>query len=980
MADPADIVAYREMPAFENVASFPVADVQARAFGPNGVTANQNTFERKDVVIEVANAAPQGVGPWLADIDAVVDAVMDSDQVVEVRTEKLREKKTTVELLEHEQRIVEVAVEGLADGRAILDADTIEQGLQNFYAGGAGVDSLSEDQLGVLHAVAADGNAISSIEALAGSGKTTTAGAMREVFEAGGYRAFAAGPTGRAVRELAGAGFERPRTLSAWEVKFELMGPREAIRRTFGDPSRAVLFVDETGMADTRLLSKITTEMADAGVKVVLIGDSYQLTSVRAGGMHAALSGQLGAYKLSHVRRQLNRLEIDALEKLRNGKASAYLAFKQHTLETYLEERFAGQEIVDEAARAEAVAAFTQGRFAPWADRPDLEVFTGEQANEMAMAQAVGDFMAMREHMLDRAQQAALEGRAAPLEHVRGMDSLALVTKDNARRVALNRMIRGQLTERGVLTGHTAMGRFDGEELEWAVGDRVIARRNHKGYDLDNGTLGTIIALDPSGMTLADDNGNTRRFNADDPEHVAYVSEHLEHAYALTAHGTQGATLEWAGVVGLPDEFSREWAYTALSRAKQTTRIYVVSGHTQAQEERKEYATVTEPEADREKVIARMAARMDTRDIEEAALLQRARDGRLDLGVEDELDAAAENELQVDIDRYRDGRYQVAGEAFHRMQRDAPVGGPRLDAYAELLVHRRVLEGTFESDRLQDALAAARDWERFVEMIDELHQHAAINDLDYGQRQSLETLVVARDDITSRYPDPQGILNMKAKHDQSLKALQSETLRARSAAVAEHIAAQPGWVTVVGTQPTGRKLRETWNEVVEDLAGRYVDARAQAELQQLRDTAMDQTAETTRTARDAAGDLLARARAEAKASLNALLADPDNGALLQASVDAQRAAEQIELDTRPQWLTATLGDRPVAPRLAERWDRLGRTMIRLRDKNGITDETDNGYSRADMSLRRTIGRFRIDAGLDHPHPGADIDRGHGIGY
>ena len=26
------------------------------------------------------------------------------------------------------------------------------------------------------------------------------------------------------------------------------------------------------------------------------------------------------------------------------------------------------------------------------------------------MAQAVGDFMAMREHMLDRAQQAALEG------------------------------------------------------------------------------------------------------------------------------------------------------------------------------------------------------------------------------------------------------------------------------------------------------------------------------------------------------------------------------------------------------------------------------------------------------------------------------------------------------------------------------------------------------------------------------------------
>ena len=163
------------------------------------------------------------------------------------------------------------------------------------------------------------------------------------------------------------------------------------------------------------------------------------------------------------------------------------------------------------------------------------------------------------------------------------MNSLALVTKDNARRVALNRMIREQLTEQGVLTGHTTMGRFEDEELEWAVGDRVIARRNHKGYDLDNGTLGTIIELDESGMTLADDNGNTRRFDADDPEHVAYVSEHLEHAYALTAHGTQGATLA-VGRGGRPARrvLARVGATRRCRAPSSSTRVYVVSGHTQA--------------------------------------------------------------------------------------------------------------------------------------------------------------------------------------------------------------------------------------------------------------------------------------------------------------------------------------------------------------------------------------------------------------
>ena len=975
---PADVAAYREMPAFENTTRFDVAGVQARAFGPGGVTANQNTFERKDVVVEVANDAPQGVGAWLGDIDAVVDAVMASDQVVDIRTEKLREKKTTVELLEHEQRIIEVAVDGLASGRAIVGADAVERGLASFYAGQANVESLNAEQLDVLRAVAADGNAISSIEALAGSGKTTTAGAMRSVFEAGGYRAFAAGPTGRAVRELANAGFERPRTLSAWEVKFEIMGPHEAVRRAFGDPSRAVLFIDETGMADTRLLARVSTAMADAGVKVVLIGDSYQLTSVRAGGMHAALSRQLGAYELSNVRRQLNRLEIDALERLRAGGATAYLRFKQHTLASYLQERFGGQEEVDEASRVAAAAEFSKGRLAAWAHRPDLEVFTGEDANEKAMRRAVGDFMQMRDVMLDRAQQAAAAGAATPLAHARGTNNIALVTKDNTRRAALNRMIREQLSEQGVLTGHTKMGQFDGEELEWAVGDRVIARRNHKGYDLDNGTLGTIVELDESGMTLADDNGHTRRFDASDPEHVRYVSEHLEHAYALTAHGTQGATLEWAGVVGLPGEFSREWAYTSLSRAKQTTRIYVVSGHTQAEEERKEYATVMDAETDRQKVLGRLAARMEKRDLEEAALLQRARDGRLDLGAGDELDAEAEAELQVDIERYREGRYQLAGEAFHRMQRGEPVGGEKLHAYAELLAHRQTVERTFGSEQMRDALQAAGDWQRTSEMIEEIAQQAGGDELTFAQRQSMETLLVARDDITARYPDPQGILNMHSRHEQAVRNLQRESVRARASAVYEHIAAQPGWVTVVGTRPAGHKLRETWSEVVEDLAGRYVDVRAREMMQSVREAAVDRAGQTASGA-EGARARVAAARAEARLRLEALTAEPANPALLTAAVDAQRAAEQVELDSSPRWLTVTLGERPVDPKLAEQWETLGRKMIGLRDSNGLTSEVDNGYAYADLPLRSAIGSFRRQVGLEQPQPGQGVDRGYDLG-
>ena len=66
-------------------------------------------------------------------------------------------------------------------------------------------------------AVAGSGNRIDTVEALAGTGKTTSAAALRAVYERAGYRVLGAAPTGRAVRELKEqAGIEESRTLDGW--------------------------------------------------------------------------------------------------------------------------------------------------------------------------------------------------------------------------------------------------------------------------------------------------------------------------------------------------------------------------------------------------------------------------------------------------------------------------------------------------------------------------------------------------------------------------------------------------------------------------------------------------------------------------------------------------------------------------------------------------------------------------------------------
>ena len=70
----------------------------------------------------------------------------------------------------------------------------------------------------------------------------------------------------------------------------------------------------------------------------------------------------------------------------------------------------------------------------------------------------------------------------------------------------------------------------------------------------------------------------------------AYVSEHLGHAYAITGHSSQGATVEAAIVVGRPEEFTKEWAYTVLSRARSETTMHLITDHGPDIAERSEYA------------------------------------------------------------------------------------------------------------------------------------------------------------------------------------------------------------------------------------------------------------------------------------------------------------------------------------------------------------------------------------------------------
>ena len=217
------------------------------------------------------------------------------------------------------------------------------------------------------------------------------------------------------------------------------------------------------------------------------------------------------------------------------------------------------------------------------------------------------------EHEREALARALAAWDAARQAH--GVDQAVMIARDNATRALLNRFARDLLIRDGTLS-HEVLGDRD-RDRDFRIGDGVIARRNNRHHDIDNGTLGRITGADArtGAITIATDAGHRRTLDAD------YVTGHLEHAYALTAHAAQGATFSWAGVIGRASEFTREWAYTALTRARDQTRVYLIGEVTTGQLEREHYAP-PEPERTPTEALQLMGRSMLRREAEALALEQ----------------------------------------------------------------------------------------------------------------------------------------------------------------------------------------------------------------------------------------------------------------------------------------------------------------------------------------------------------------------
>jgi conjugative relaxase-like TrwC/TraI family protein len=489
-------------PSFQTVA--------ARLSGQNGLTATHNTFTRRHAVAELAGEFTDGIR--LSALEGATDRYLEHSSVRPLpSTEAGAARFTTEDLLTCERAILDGAHRRRRSGTAVSPDHDIAAALARSQP------VLNADQAAAVRAITTTGNGVDTVQALAGTGKTTMMRALADAYRDAGYTVIGAAPTARAARELREVAGVPAETLHALAAKLD---------STNGFREKTVLLLDEAGMASTRISAEIFKRAERAGVKVIAVGDPGQLTSVQAGGWLAALTRQHAGPELRRVLRQHDPAERDALEALHDGNPETYLDHK-------------ADQITIHATETDAIA----GVIDQWAD--------------------------------------------ARAEH--GGTVVAMIARDNATRDQLNCAARerlkidGALPDRGVIIG----GR------EWAPGDRIITRRNSRQLNVDNGTLATITGFDRQcrAVLIRTDGGEERAIDA------SYLANYVEYAYAITGHSSQGATVENAIVVGRPEEFTREWAYTALSRARHQTTIHLIADHGPAERDRRGYAP---PQPDRE--------------------------------------------------------------------------------------------------------------------------------------------------------------------------------------------------------------------------------------------------------------------------------------------------------------------------------------------------------------------------------------------
>lgn len=404
----------------------------------DAITQQQSTFTRRDMA-KFVHRHSDGIDQF----NEVMDAMRSAPELVELGSDVRGDDRfTTRDMIEAEQRLHR-ATDMMAEKELHEVSDTDrEAALARAEQRGLVLSSVQADAL----AHVTDGRDLGIVVGYAGTGKSAMLGVAREAWETSGYGVRGVALSGIAAENLESGSGIASRTIASMEHGWK--NGRDMLT------ARDVMVIDEAGMVGTRQLERVLSHAADAGAKVVLVGDPQQLQSIEAGAAFRSVHERHGGVEIGEVRRQHEDWQRDATRDLATGRTGhAIHAYDSHGM-------------VHEA-----------------------------QTREQARGNLIDRW--------DRDRQAAPDSNRIILTHT------------NAEVRELNEAARDRMREAGDL-GEDARVKVERGARSFAVGDRVMFLQNERGLGVKNGTLGTIERVSAQRMTVQADDGRSIAFDLKD--------------------------------------------------------------------------------------------------------------------------------------------------------------------------------------------------------------------------------------------------------------------------------------------------------------------------------------------------------------------------------------------------------------------------------------------------------------------------------
>jgi Ti-type conjugative transfer relaxase TraA len=404
--------------------------------GLDAITHQQSTFTRRDMA-KFAHRHSQGIEQF----NEVTGAMRNAPDLVELGSDARGEDRfTTRDMIETERRLHHTAeLMAERERHEVIDAERKAAVARAEQRGLV----LSDEQADALAHIT-DGPDLGIVVGHAGTGKSAMLGVAREAWEAAGYEVRGVALSGIAAKNLETGSSIASRTIASmehgWGQGRELLTTRD------------VLVIDEAGMVGTRQLERVLSHAAEAGAKVVLVGDSQQLQSIEAGAAFRSIHERHGGAEIGEVRRQRQDWQRDATRDLANRRTG-------NALETYRSHGMVHEAQTREQARDDLIDRWDRDRQASPDRTRIILTHTNDEVralNEAARMRVAGDL-------------------------------------GNEVRVTVERGDRG-----------------------FASGDRVMFLQNERGLGVKNGTLGTIEQVSAQSMTVQTDDGRSVRFDLKD--------------------------------------------------------------------------------------------------------------------------------------------------------------------------------------------------------------------------------------------------------------------------------------------------------------------------------------------------------------------------------------------------------------------------------------------------------------------------------